>query len=81
MSATDDRSGAEADALLRLHESTQAGEEAGDGWDPDARISLAAVQRLLRRWGGDVSVDARAGGGATVTLFFPRAEVHDADRA
>lgn len=46
---------------------------AGRSGPPGTGLGLSIVRELARRWGGDVTINERDGGGAQVAVSFPQA--------
>ncbi len=67
--------GAESNAhtLSRLYDPTPNSDESGEIRDPQARLSLSSIYRILQNCGGDLSVDVEQGLGSTFTVYLPRA--------
>ncbi len=67
--------GAEPNAhtLSRLYDPTLNSDESGEIHDPQARLSISSIYRILQNCGGDLSVDVERGLGSTFTVYLPRA--------
>jgi signal transduction histidine kinase/HAMP domain-containing protein len=65
ISVVDNGSGIPEDVLPRIFEPQFSTRSTGTG------LGLAIVQRLVRSWGGRVSVESTAGDGTTVTVTVP----------
>jgi signal transduction histidine kinase len=61
----DNGSGIPEDVLPRIFEPQFSTRSTGTG------LGLAIVQRLVRSWGGSVSVESTVGDGTTVTVTVP----------
>jgi signal transduction histidine kinase len=65
ISVVDNGSGIPEDVLPRIFEPQFSTRSTGTG------LGLAIVQRLVRSWGGSVSVESTVGDGTTVTVTVP----------
>jgi signal transduction histidine kinase len=65
ISVVDNGTGIPEDVLPRIFEPQFSTRSTGTG------LGLAIVHRLVRSWGGSVSVESRVGDGTTVTVTVP----------